>query len=102
MSIYYSFNGQLTFETKEETKKQFELISGNKNGIFWRPLGLLVKGIFLEENTIKIDSNGFCGGETYYDTQSLIRESVSFAKSGKVRCYEGDDENDGSYENIVV
>jgi hypothetical protein len=54
MSIYYSFNGQLTFETKEEAKKQFEHLSGNQNGIFWRPLGLLVKGIFLEDNTIRV------------------------------------------------
>jgi len=102
MSIYYKFKGSLSFETKEEAEKQFVKLSSNENGIFWRLKPMPVKGIFLENHKIRIESEGFCGGGSYFDTHELIRESAGFAKSGKVMCYEGDDENDGSYDYILV
>jgi len=103
MSIYYKFKGSLTYTTKEEAGKQFENLLNDKKGVFWLPKQYLPsKEIFLEGNKIRIDSEGFCGGESYYDTQGLIRESAQTAKSGKVKCYEGYDENDGSYEYILV
>jgi hypothetical protein len=77
-------------------------LSSDETGVFWRPKELPIKGIFLDDNKIRIDSEGFCGGGSYYETQDLIRESAATAKSGKVKCYEGDDENDGSYDYILV
>ncbi len=103
MSIYYKFKGSLSFKTEEEAKKQFEKLLNDKTGVFWFPKQYLPsKEIFLEGSKIRIDSEGFCGGESYYDTQGLIRESARAAKSGKVKCYEGYDETDGSYEYILV
>jgi hypothetical protein len=103
MSIYYKFKGSLTFENEEEAANHFQTLLGDKKGIFWLPKEYLPsKEIFLEGNKIRIDGEGFCGGESYYDTQDLIKESARSAKKGKVKCYEGDDENDGSYEYISV
>jgi hypothetical protein len=102
MSIYYKFKGFISFETKEVAEKQFLKLSGDQNGIFWRPTKLPSVGIFLNENKIRIDSEGFCSGESYYNTQDLIKDSVLVANSARVKCYEGNDEDDGTYDYIIV
>lgn len=68
MSIYHKFKGSLTFETEDEANEQFKKLLNDNSGVFWLPEEYLPSNqIFVEGCKIRIESEGFCGGETYYD-----------------------------------
>ena len=97
MSVYYEVKGELEFATAAEAIEACARLrrADPDESLFYFPAELLEtmspRDLIVVERTLVFDAADFWGGgETYYQTCTLIEELARGALSGSVRCQAGD------------